>query len=158
MFDPAAIIRCLVVHEVEFIVVGGIAATLNGAIIATQDLDVLYALDDSNIDRVMKALDALDARFRQRPELVPLRSHMESRGHKLLTTRHGRCDFLGHVAPDLGYEDLIGDALELGATEDLKCHVLGLERLIEIKESVGRPKDLAVLPILRATLSERDGQ
>lgn len=46
MFDPAAIIRVLVEHKVEFIVVGGIAATLNGAIIATQDLDVLYALDD----------------------------------------------------------------------------------------------------------------
>lgn len=55
-------IRVLVKHDVEFIVVGGIAATLNGAIIATQDLDVLYALDESNVEHVMQALGALDAR------------------------------------------------------------------------------------------------
>jgi hypothetical protein len=158
VFDPAAMIRVLVKHDVEFIVVGGIAATLNGAIIATQDLDVLYALDESNVEHVMQALGALDARFRERPDLAPMRSRMESRGHKLLMTRYGRCDFLGHVAPDLAYEDLVADALELRATEELTCRVLGLKRLIEIKQAVGRPKDLAVLPLLRATLMERDGE
>jgi hypothetical protein len=156
VFDPAAIIRVLVEHHVRFIVVGGVAATLNGAIVATQDLDVLYALDDENVVRVMQALDALDARFRQRPDLRPNTSHMESRGHKLLDTRHGRCDFLGHVAPDLEYDDLVADSTEVRAADGLKCLVLGLERLIEVKQAVGRPKDLAVLPLLRATLAERD--
>jgi len=33
--------------------------------------------------------------------------------------------------------------------------VLTLPALIEIKERLGRPKDLAVLPVLRATLDER---
>ncbi len=32
-------------------------------------------------------------------------------------------------------------------------HVLSLERLIEVKERAGREKDLAVLPLLRATLT-----
>jgi hypothetical protein len=156
VFDPAAVIRVLVEHDVDFIVVGGIAATLNGAIIATQDLDVLYALDAENVARIMRALEALDARFHQRPDLVPKRSHMESRGHKLLTTSHGRCDFLGHIGPDLGYADLLADSVELAATDDLRCRVLGLEKLIETKLATGRPKDLATLPILRATLAERD--
>lgn len=156
MFDPAAIIRVLVTHDVRFIVVGGVGAALNGAIIATQDLDVLYALDSSNVDRIMAALNDLEACFVQRPDLVPKRSYMESRGRKLLRTRYGRCDFLGHVAPDLGYEDLVTDAPELGATPDLTCRVLSLERLIEIKEAVGRPKDIAALPILRAALAESD--
>lgn len=155
MFDPAAIIHVLVHHDVQFIVVGGVAATLNGAIIATLDLDVVYALDDENVDRVMLALEALGARFRQRPDLTPNRSHMESRGHKLLSTRFGRCDFLGHVAPDLGYEDLVADAVAMTVAEGPPCLVLGLARLIELKRATGRPKDLAVLPLLRATLAER---
>ena len=33
--------------------------------------------------------------------------------------------------------------------------ILDLETLIEAKEDAGRPKDLAVLPILRQTLAER---
>jgi len=32
--------------------------------------------------------------------------------------------------------------------------VLSLPRLIEVKEAAGRPKDLAALPTLRATLEE----
>ena len=160
MTTPAALaaLACLVEHELRFIVVGGVAAVLHGVPLYTGDVDVLYALDESNVERVMQALGALDARFRERPDLAPMRSHMESRGHKLLMTRYGRCDFLGHVAPDLGYEDLVADALELRATEELTCRVLGLKRLIEIKQAVGRPKDLAVLPLLRATLMERDGE
>jgi hypothetical protein len=40
--------------------------------------------------------------------------------------------------------------MELG---DVTIRVLRLERLIQAKEFAGRPKDLAVLPALRATLA-----
>jgi hypothetical protein len=36
----------------------------------------------------------------------------------------------------------------------LAVRVLGLAALIEAKERSGRPKDLAALPVLRATLAE----
>lgn len=157
MFDPASIIRVLTDHEVTFIVVGGVAATLHGAIVATQDVDVVYALDEENIERVMRALVNLEARFVQRPDLAPARSHMESRGHKLLSTRLGRCDFLGHIAPDCGYHDLMDDAVWMRAKDGTRYRVLGLARLIEAKRSAGRAKDVAVLPLLRATLRTRGG-
>jgi hypothetical protein len=37
----------------------------------------------------------------------------------------------------------------------LNVRVLSLPALIEAKERSGRPKDLAALPVLRATLEER---
>jgi len=40
--------------------------------------------------------------------------------------------------------------LEVG----LAVRVIDLPTLIELKEKAGRPKDLAVLPYLRATLAE----
>jgi hypothetical protein len=42
----------------------------------------------------------------------------------------------------------------LSVGEGLAVHVLDLPTLIELKEKAARPKDLAVLPVLRATLAE----
>jgi hypothetical protein len=52
------------------------------------------------------------------------------------------------------YEDLLSGAPELRLGEGLPVHVLDLAALIELKENAGRPKDLAVLPLLRATPAE----
>jgi hypothetical protein len=38
--------------------------------------------------------------------------------------------------------------------EGLVVRVLDLPTLIELKEKAGRPRDLAALPVLRATLAE----
>jgi hypothetical protein len=43
--------------------------------------------------------------------------------------------------------------MELGA--DVRIRVLDLETVIAIKEEVGGEKDLAVLPILKRTLREK---
>ena len=54
----ASIIQALVAHDVEFIVVGGMAAVLQGAPVHTIDLDIVYALSESNITRLELALTA----------------------------------------------------------------------------------------------------
>jgi hypothetical protein len=36
----------------------------------------------------------------------------------------------------------------------VQCRALTLERVIEVKRRAGRPKDLAALPVLLATLDE----
>jgi hypothetical protein len=77
-----------------------------------------------------------------------------SPGHQLLTTTHGDVDCLGAVGEGQGYEDLLSRAPELNLGEGLSVHVIDLPTLIELKEKAARPKDLAVLPVLRATLAE----
>jgi hypothetical protein len=60
----ASIIQTLVAHDVEFVVVGGMAAVLQGAPVHTIDLDIVYALSESNIARLDLALTELGAVFR----------------------------------------------------------------------------------------------
>lgn len=154
--DPAELLRTLARHHVTFVVVGGLAAVLQGAPVQTFDLDVVYALDEANVARLADALVDLRAVFRTDParKLVPDLSHLRSTGHKLLVTRLGPLDALGSLDEATRYEDLAPDAVVLDVG-GVRVQVLGLERLIQVKEALGRPKDVAVLAVLRATLEER---
>jgi hypothetical protein len=139
---------------VKFIVVGGVAALLEGAPLNTFDLDVVHATDMENVRRALAALAELDARYRHRPELRPSESHLTTTGHQLLATKHGALDFLGAIGASRRYEDLLPEPLEMdiaGAT----VRVLGLEALIRVKEETGEEKDRAVLPLLRRVLQEK---
>jgi len=148
------VIEILVRHEVEFIVVGMTAGVLQGAPAVTFDLDILYSLSPVNVDRLLDALVELEAIFRgDERRLKPNRSHLESRGHKLLMTKFGIVDVLGSLG-DYDFRDLEGDAPAL-ALGPMSVRVLSLERLIEAKEKAGRDKDMAVLPLLRATLARK---
>ena len=60
----AAILRELVRHKVDFIVVGGVAAVLDGAPINTFDLDIVHSRSPENLSRLRQALDSLDAVYR----------------------------------------------------------------------------------------------
>lgn len=76
-------------------------------------------------------------------------------GHKLATTDAGALDVLGSINDSLLYEDLIGSSDELEVTGQ-RVRVLSLQRLVELKRALARPKDLAMLPVLEATLRERE--
>jgi predicted nucleotidyltransferase len=152
--DYHTLLRSLSQHEVEFIVVGGISAVLQGVPTITRDLDVVYRLDAANIQRILTVLKNLDARFRMRPELSPNISHLESKGHKLLTTNLGDLDVLGSIGKQLTYEHLLEHTDEINLS-GLGVRVLRLEKLIALKEELGRDKDLAMLPTLRRTLEEK---
>lgn len=140
-------------HDVELIVVGGVAAVIGGAPIATFDLDVVHARGAANLERLRAALDDLEARYRDpagrllRPETAALAGP----GHHLLLTRCGPVDVLGAIGCGRSYEDLLPDAIavDLGG---LTVRVLRLAALIRTKEEAGRDKDRAVLELLRTAL------
>jgi predicted nucleotidyltransferase len=152
-----AILRTLTRHRVEFIIVGGVAAVLQGAPLNTFDLDVVHRRESGNIDRLLKALQTLEARFRtpgaakRRPE----RSHLSSVGHQLLMTRWGPLDLLGVIGAGRGYDELLHDAYEVRLGGSLALRVLGLPALIRDKQAVGRDKDKAALALLQRTLEEK---
>ncbi len=140
-------------HHVELIVVGGVAAVLGGAPIATFDLDVVHARHARNLERLLAALAELEATYndqsgrRLRPELAALAGP----GHHLLITRCGPVDVLGAIGQGRTYDDLLPESLtvDLGG---VTVQVLGLAGVIRTKEEAGRDKDRAVLEILRRTL------
>lgn len=148
------LLRILARHEVEYMVIGGVAAVLAGAPITTLDLDILYARSPKNLDRLLASLKDLDASYRDPAErdIRPTQERLETlRIHPLLTNL-GPLDLLSEIGDGWSYEDLLPDSRgrELG---DLRVRILSLEKLIEAKEKAGREKDRLMLPILRRTLA-----
>jgi predicted nucleotidyltransferase len=150
------LLAVLVRHGVEFVVVGMGAAVLQGAPATTADIDILYLVAEENIPRLEAALAELQAEFRVDPmnrRLKPNVTHLRAGGHILLRTKLGQLDVLGTIEESTRYEDIQDDIVELDLAE-IKVKVLSLRRVIEAKAKAGRPKDLAMLPVLKATLRE----
>ncbi len=150
------ILGVLTKHQVEFVVVGGVAAHFYGASYTTKDMDVVYSRSAENIQRALAALDEMETIFRDFSgrRIAPNASYLASPNPKLLLTHYGPLDMLGTLSmedDDTGYESLIGDATVVDL-EECTVHVLSLPRLIAVKERLKRPHDLAVLPVLRAAL------
>jgi hypothetical protein len=151
----AEILRRLAAGDVEFVVVGMTAGILHGAPVTTVDLDVVHRRSSDNVERLLGVLASLDAVYRHDARrLRPGESHLMSAGHQLLTTTLGDLDCLGTIDEGRGYEQLLGQSVEMALAQGVAVRVLSLPALIEAKQRSGRPKDLAVLPLLRATLEE----
>ena len=146
-------------HEggVEFAVVGGLAAVLNGAPVNTFDLDIVPARDEANVARLLRVLDTLDAIYRMQPDrrLTPDASHLSSPGHHNLITNCGPLDVLGTIGRGLRYEDLLPNTIEMETGGGVRVRVLDLATIVALKEDLAGEKDLAVLPILRRTLEQK---
>jgi hypothetical protein len=152
---PAEILRLLAANRVDFVVVGMAAGVLRGAPVTTVDLDIVHRRGADNVARLLGVLASIDARYRSDPrQLRPQESHLVSPGHQLLTTVYGDLDCLGTVGDGKAYEDLLDRAPEVELDQGVCVRVIDLPTLIELKERAGRPKDLAALPVLRATLAE----
>jgi hypothetical protein len=156
-------LQVLIDHEVEFILVGGVAARLRGAPLLTQDVDVTPAPDRPNLERLATALDALGARLRTASEphgvALPVDPELlESASVWTLITRYGDLDIVMTPAGTSGYRDLARSAgsVSISVEPDLSVTVASLADVIRSKEAAGRDKDRAALPLLRRTLEESD--
>jgi hypothetical protein len=148
------LLRALLRHGVDFFIVGGVAAQLEGAPILTFDLDVLYDKSPENLVRLLAALRELKARYRD-----PAGRHIEPDAEKLATlrlhlllTELGALDVLGSIGNGLAYQDLVDRTISYQLGES-QVRVLELAAVIETKEQANRDKDRAALPVLRQTLA-----
>jgi predicted nucleotidyltransferase len=158
MTDFRALLSALAAGGVEFIIVGGAAATAHGSARLTQDLDVVYRRTSENISRLVRALAPREPYLRGAPPGLPFRWDEEtvSRGLNFtLKTSLGALDLLGEITGGGAYEDLLEDSARL-QIYGAECLCLGLERLIQVKRAAGRPKDLEAVAELEAILEERE--
>jgi hypothetical protein len=144
-------------HKVDFIVVGGVAAILEGAPITTLDLDIVYDRSPENLSRLLDMLQAVDARYRDPAgrHFVPDLEKLATIRVNLFATRLGPFDALVLIGDD-AYGELLESTRTL-TVDGLEVRVLTLARIIEAKELANRDKDRAVLPVLYKTL-ELKGQ
>ncbi len=154
------VIARLTQAQVEFVVVGGVSAVLQGAPIVTVDLDVCYRRSPENIARLAAALQPLQPRLRGLPPELPATFDERSLlfgTNFTLEIGSESLDLLGEMSAIGGYEQVIDQADEM-LVAGSRVRVLSLAQLIVTKEAAGRPKDLAVLPALKATLEVQQKQ
>jgi hypothetical protein len=158
-FDPIRAFGALQKHGVRFVVIGGFAGRIWGSPTVTNDVDVCYARDRANLERLARALSSLHARLRGAPESVrfPLDARtIEAGDHFTFVTDAGNLDCLGVPAGSNGYEDLASTATEFDL-EKVKVKVAALEDLIRMKRAAGRPKDRIEVEVLKALQEEIEG-
>lgn len=152
-------LRTLVRHEVDFIVVGGVAAVFEGAPIVTLDLDIVYDPSSDNLAHLAAALEELGAVYDDPAgrRIVPDATKLATIKIHLLVTDLGGLDVLRSIGSGLAYQDLLERSSEYEVA-GLRLRVAQLETVIESKEFADRDKDRAVLPILRRTLELKRGE
>lgn len=151
----AAVADCLNRHGVEYVLIGGGAALLQGAPIArTRDADIVPAKHGVNLDRLAAALVEMDARLwvgPSEPEGLKMVFDRTSLGHVdsflNLVTRHGPLDLTYRPEGTDGYGDLSRSVVTVQLL-GVDVPVASLEDVIRSKEAAGRAKDIAVLPDL----------
>jgi hypothetical protein len=155
--DFATLLGALVSGQVEFVIIGGMAATVHGSAHVTVDLDIVYRRTMENMQRLATALGSLNPYLRGAPPGLPFAFDVETirRGLNFtLVTSAGDLDALGEAVGGGTYEALIVRS-ELREVLGFEVAFVDLEMLIHLKRAAGRPKDLERVAELEAILEER---
>ncbi len=158
MTDFRCLLEVLSRAGIEFILVGGAAATVHGSARLTQDVDVVYARSAANLERIVEALAGHDPYPRGAPKGLPFRFDMATLKNGLnftLNTRLGDIDLLGEITGGGGYDDLLPHTIDV-VLFGYSCRCLDLPTLIRVKRAAGRPRDLEALAELQAILEENE--
>ena len=148
--QTSALVELLCASDIDFMIIGGVAAVFHGSARMTLDLDILMPFSAHNIGHLLAALRPHNPRHATRPELSVLDETIEHLlGFRLLLieTDLGRLDVLRGLEP-------FSDYVSVPTVEDTlfghRCRIIGLDALIEVKSLVGRRKDIEVVHELKA--------
>ena len=159
-FRPTALLGALVRAEVDFVVIGGVAVVVQASPRFTRDLDISYATDTPNLERLGILLVALDARLRGVEDDVPFTPDARTLRQAqmlTLTTREGDLDLLVDPPGSSGYPALRRHADIVNLDGD-SVRIASLEDLIEMKRAVGRPQDETDIESLEVARSRIRGK
>jgi hypothetical protein len=159
VFVPEQILAALVEHEVDFVLIGGMAAVAHGSPLPTRDVDVTPDTAAPNLERLARALRALDARVRHpdMPEGLPFSCDATSLAAAIfwnLTTPHGDLDISFTPAGTSGYASLVAEATAV-SFRGVQVRLASLADIVRSKAAANRPKDHRSLPVLRELLAQQ---
>jgi hypothetical protein len=152
------IFACLDRRQVRYVLIGGLAAVLQGSPLATYDVDICPARDPDNLRRLAEALEELGARIRTPGDAdgvaFPREADFLSKVQVLnLVTRFGDFDISLQPSGTKGFEDLSRNSVAI-RVRGIEINVATLQDIIRSKEAANRPKDRRSLPLLRQLLEE----
>jgi hypothetical protein len=155
--DLSALLEGLLEAGIEFILVGGLAAVVQGAPLTTIDLDIVHKQSSENIEKLFAFLKSIGAFHRRLDEKViePKKRDISGKGHALFTTQFGPLDVLAVIEEGRGYEDLLEHTVQIEFRR-YTIRVLDLKMLIELKKASNDPRDRQRLPVLEETLRQME--
>lgn len=153
--DLTAIIEGLLKAEVKFILVGGLAAVVQGAPVTTMDVDIVHSRSSDNTIKLLTFLKSIDAIHRRLDNRIiePKEEDLRSMGHSLFSTRLGPLDVLAFIEEGKTYEDLLEHTVPV-EFRGFTMRVLNIEVLVELKRKSKDPKDKQRLIVLEETLRQ----
>lgn len=153
--DAERILRTLAEHQVDYVLIGGLAVQTHGHVRTTNDADLIPAPNPANLERLASALRSLEARvLNPGEESTEIDAKMLPRATIWqFVTRNGGIDVMHEVPGGRSFAELSKGALhvQLG---DIDVPVVGLDDLIQMKLARGRPLDLADV----ASLTDPDAE
>jgi hypothetical protein len=135
--NQSHLLHALLRHDVEFVIVGGVAAQLRGWVGATIDLDIAVASNESNAERINRAL----------AEVGLMKTDVGGLGTSF-ETEYGRLEIVRRADGIGMYDDWMRNATEMEFGH-LTIVVAATDDIVRSKESSNREKDRAVLPGMR---------
>jgi predicted nucleotidyltransferase len=155
-FDPIPLLEALADGGVEFVVIGGIAGGAHGSAYPTYDVDVMYARDRENLERLAAVLHELGATPSGVPFLLDAKT-LEAGGNFTFATRFGSLDVFAYPSGAPPYDRVQADAasIDVGGRS---VRVASLDHLIAMKEAAGRNKDKLMATEYRELADEQRRQ
>ena len=151
-FDPLGAIGELARHEVEFVLIGGLAVRALGSNRVTNDTDICYERSPRNLERLASALTAMNARritdlHPEGVQTVVTAPYLEREDMFAFMTDFGQLDCLASPAGVETFRELKQDsvATELGGVSIDLASPRALRRM---KEARGWPVDRLDLLVL----------
>lgn len=139
------LLKVLVESDIDFVIIGGFAATLYGSTQVTQDIDICSPLNPKQIEKFRRFLAPFNPKHRMTPKKLSFTDFPKDlKGVKNL-----------YIKTDLGVLDILGEVTGVGSFEEIakrasytefsgkKVKIISIDDLIKVKELIGRPKDEA---------------
>jgi len=146
------VIQALASHDVDFVIIGGIAIHAYSSAYITDDFDFAYSRTSKNLKRIAEALAPFKPRFRHFPKELPFvwdERTLLNGTNFTLETEIGDVDLLGEVAGVGDYQSVKRNSQQV-FFYGYEVLILKIDALIDAKKAAGRTKDLLILPELEA--------
>ncbi len=163
-----AIVDALNRAHARYLIVGGLAVVAHGLVRFTAGVDLVLDPDAASLGRALEALAGLDYRPRAPVELLQFadperrRAWVTEKGltvFSLFSAEHPETEIDLFVEPPFEFERVYARARVLEVAPGTEATFVGLDDLLHLKRSAGRPRDLedvVGLEALRPPGSHRD--
>jgi len=139
-------------NNVEFVIVGGLAAVAYGSSQMTQDIDICISLSPNNMKRLKEALKEIHPIHRIGNKNIPFNESgkdLYAFNNIYLTTDYGQIDCLGEITGIGNFNDVINNSTNI-SIDSMEYQILTLDALIKAKSAINRPKDREAVLILKS--------